>query len=69
MFRLFKEVQQVGGHESVSRAKGWPDLAASMGFPTLALGQAMKDAYMRYLADFEVRCGVVRYDLLLCGTV
>lgn len=52
MFALFKEVQRMGGHEAVTRDKGWVALATSMGFLTKNLG--LQDAYLRYLADFEV---------------
>lgn len=52
MFQLFKEVQRMGGHEAVSRQEGWTKMTASMGEEARGLG--LRDAYHRYLADFEV---------------
>ncbi|CAM9274578.1 unnamed protein product [Ectocarpus sp. 6 AP-2014] len=51
MFRLFKEVQRMGGHEAVTRKGGWVALAERMGFDSKAIG--LQDAYCTYLADFE----------------
>ncbi|CAN0322674.1 unnamed protein product, partial [Ectocarpus sp. 8 AP-2014] len=51
MFRLFKEVQRMGGHEAVTRDGGWVALAERMGFDSKAIG--LQDAYCTYLADFE----------------
>ncbi|CAN0071866.1 unnamed protein product, partial [Ectocarpus fasciculatus] len=51
MFRLFKEVQRVGGHEAVARDGGWVALAERMGLDSRGMG--LQDAYCTYLADFE----------------
>lgn len=58
MFLLFKEVQRMGGHAAVTRDDGWANMTASMGSKARGLG--LKDAYRRYLADFEVRIVRVR---------
>lgn len=52
MFLLFKEVQRMGGHAAVTRDGGWVNMTASTGSEARGLG--LKDAYHRYLADFEV---------------
>lgn len=52
MFRLFKDVQKRGGHERLTSEKGWEELAAGMRFPNM--GEAVHEAYVRYLSDFEV---------------
>lgn len=53
MFRLFKDVQKRGGHERVTREKDWEEVAAGLGFSSM--GEAVHEAYVRYLSDFEVR--------------
>lgn len=67
MFRLFKDVQKMGGHEGVSEAKGWEDLAGRMGFPDM--GQAMRDVYLRYLGDFQVHAFTDTYRALFAISV
>lgn len=53
MFRLFKEVQRVGGNEEASRKQSWGEVARLVGCPNM--GKAVQRTYMRYLSDFEVR--------------
>lgn len=52
MFLLFKEVQRRGGHANVTRDEGWARMTVSVGSEARGLG--LKDAYHRYLSDFEV---------------
>lgn len=59
MFRLFKKVQCRGGHEGVTQEQGWVELAAVMGFPRM--GKDVREAYVRYLSDFEVGNIILRF--------
>lgn len=66
MFRLFKEVHVIGGHEEVTRRQAWGEMATLLGSP--GMGKAMEQTYMRYLSDFEVRLRRFseRYDFYFC---
>lgn len=52
LWQLRKEVNKLGGHEEVTRLKGWPIISQTMGFNEL-YGPSIKSAYIRIILPFD----------------
>ncbi|KAI0042015.1 hypothetical protein FA95DRAFT_1575993 [Auriscalpium vulgare] len=61
LWLLRKEVQKLGGHEAVTKAKKWADLGRLLGYGGIpGLSTQIKNSYTRVILPYEHYCEMVR---------
>ncbi len=54
VYWLHKHVQQAGGYDAVNATKGWPKIAAKLGYTGARLVASVKASYEKLLLPFDL---------------